>query len=213
MAFIQHSIAQLGPMAWPLFICLSLSLIILLERTVLVLFTSGRRAPWLKRLECRQPLQIDVLQQQLASHSSLLCQGAAMLLSHAQQEKSLREEIAQVWLQKQRRRLSSGLRLLMVIGIISPMLGLLGTVLGLIDMFAAIGSVDGPVSPALLASGLGQAMYTTAAGLCIALPAIGGAHLLNLWAERQLAKMEHVLNHLNLWLAGIAPRSQQEMQA
>lgn len=46
-------------------------------------------------------------------------------------------------------------------------------------------------------------MYTTAAGLMIAVPAVAGAQLLNLWADRTMAKLEHSLNYVNLWLEGM----------
>ncbi|MDE2070925.1 MAG: MotA/TolQ/ExbB proton channel family protein [Gammaproteobacteria bacterium] len=53
---------------------------------------------------------------------------------------------------------------------ISPLLGLLGTVLGIMHVFAAI-SVSGLGNPAMLASGISQALITTVAGLTVAIPA------------------------------------------
>ncbi|TKB53068.1 MotA/TolQ/ExbB proton channel family protein [Ferrimonas aestuarii] len=213
MALFNQYLELLGIMAWPLLLCLTLSLIILIERSVTVVLNAPRKEVWLKTLSCEDPLDCENLESELAERRSLLARGAHMLIRHANQEKNIREEIAAVWILKQRRQLTTGLKLLMVIGIISPMMGLLGTVLGLITMFESIGANDGPISPALLAEGLGLAMYTTAAGLMIALPAIAGAHLLNLWADRQLNRLEHVMNHLNLWLEGIAPSSPAEIKA
>jgi biopolymer transport protein ExbB len=51
----------------------------------------------------------------------------------------------------------------------APMLGLLGTVIGMIDAFSTLASADGTVDPALLAGGIWTALTTTAAGLAIAL--------------------------------------------
>lgn len=96
-----------------------------------------------------------------------------MLLAHHQFDKSLREDAAGIWLQEQRHQFNSGLRLLTLIGVISPLLGLLGTVLGLIEMFKG-GRHDRKYYPNVLADGLGVAMYTTAAGLLIAVPAVAG---------------------------------------
>lgn len=53
---------------------------------------------------------------------------------------------------------------------ISPLLGLLGTVLGIMHVFAAI-SVAGLGNPAMLAGGISQALITTVAGLTVAIPA------------------------------------------
>jgi biopolymer transport protein ExbB len=67
-------------------------------------------------------------------------------------------------------RLSSGLRPLMVVATIAPLLGLLGTVWGMIEAFGNIASEDGLGRPELLAGGISQALVTTAAGLAVAIP-------------------------------------------
>ena len=54
---------------------------------------------------------------------------------------------------------------------ISPFLGLLGTVLGMIEMFAGI-SIHGVGDPAIVAGGIAQALITTAAGLGVAIPTV-----------------------------------------
>lgn len=92
---------------------------------------------------------------------------------------------------------------------ISPLIGLLGTVLGLIEMFKGVAATTGSITPNDLADGLGLAMRTTAAGLMIALPAISGAQLLGLWADRVLAQLEHTLNYVNVWLEGMSIQTNQ----
>ena len=62
-------------------------------------------------------------------------------------------------------------RLFNAISNLSPLLGLLGTVLGMIDAFNTIAQADAMGRPELLASGIGAALITTAAGLCVAIPA------------------------------------------
>lgn len=57
------------------------------------------------------------------------------------------------------------------IAAISPLLGLLGTVIGMISVFAAI-TTHGVGNPAALANGISQAMITTAAGLSTAIPSL-----------------------------------------
>lgn len=57
------------------------------------------------------------------------------------------------------------------IAAISPFLGLLGTVLGMIEMFAGVGT-HGVGDPALVANGISQALITTAAGLIVAIPSL-----------------------------------------
>ncbi|MCA2493404.1 MotA/TolQ/ExbB proton channel family protein, partial [Vibrio sp. 2175-1] len=147
---------------------------------------------------------IEALADELSGKRPLLYRGVAMLLAHHSFAKSLREDAAGMWLQEKRHQLHSGLRLLTLIGVISPLIGLLGTVLGLIEMFKGIAVSTGNITPNDLADGLGLAMRTTAAGLIIALPAISGAQIIGLWADRVLAKLEHTLNYVNLWLEGIS---------
>lgn len=61
------------------------------------------------------------------------------------------------------------MRVLDVVVQAAPMLGLLGTVIGMIDAFSTLASADGVVDQALLAGGIWTALTTTAAGLAIAL--------------------------------------------
>jgi biopolymer transport protein ExbB len=65
------------------------------------------------------------------------------------------------------------LRLINGVATVTPLLGLLGTVLGMIHAFDAIGSVDQSIRPeTVIATGISQALLTTAAGLAIAIPAL-----------------------------------------
>lgn len=67
--------------------------------------------------------------------------------------------------------LEKNINMLGTIGAIAPLLGLLGTVLGIIASFLAI--TDGAMKdPTLLASGVSQALITTAAGMIVAIPAL-----------------------------------------
>jgi biopolymer transport protein ExbB len=63
-------------------------------------------------------------------------------------------------------------RLFNGISTISPLLGLLGTVFGMIQAFNDIAATDAMGRPELLASGISEALITTAAGLCVAIPAL-----------------------------------------
>ena len=67
--------------------------------------------------------------------------------------------------------LEKNINFLGTIGAIAPLLGLLGTVLGIIEAFLAI-NTGGISDPALLASGVSKALITTAAGMVVAIPAI-----------------------------------------
>lgn len=68
------------------------------------------------------------------------------------------------------RTLETGLPLLAVIGNVAPLLGLLGTVVGMIKAFMVIQEMGGKVNASVLAGGIWEAMLTTALGLAVALP-------------------------------------------
>lgn len=68
-------------------------------------------------------------------------------------------------------QLEKNINMLGTIGAIAPLLGLLGTVLGIISSFLAI--TDGAMQdPTMLAAGVSQALITTAAGMIVAIPAL-----------------------------------------
>jgi len=68
------------------------------------------------------------------------------------------------------KRLNANLKPLVVVGMIAPLLGLLGTVWGMIQAFSNIALQQGLGKPELLAAGISQALITTAAGLTVAIP-------------------------------------------
>ena len=75
------------------------------------------------------------------------------------------------------------------IAAISPLLGLLGTVIGMVKVFAAI-TIQGVGNPAVLAGGISEALITTAAGLTVAIPALIGYRYLRGRVEGLVIKME-----------------------
>lgn len=64
------------------------------------------------------------------------------------------------------------LRLINGVATVTPLLGLLGTVVGMIQAFNDIATADAMGKPELLAAGIGQALITTASGLTVAIPAL-----------------------------------------
>lgn len=80
--------------------------------------------------------------------------------------------------------LESGLATLGMIAMLSPLIGLLGTVLGMIDAFQALEEAGSTVDPSLLSAGIWVALLTTAAGLVVAIPAT----LAHGWFESRLGR-------------------------
>ncbi len=75
------------------------------------------------------------------------------------------------------------------IAAISPLLGLLGTVIGMVKVFAAI-TVYGVGNPGVLAGGISEALITTAAGLSVAIPSLIGYRYLRGRVDNLVVQME-----------------------
>jgi biopolymer transport protein ExbB len=75
------------------------------------------------------------------------------------------------------------------IAAITPLLGLLGTVIGMIKVFTAI-TDHGVGNPAILAGGISEALITTAAGLSIAIPSLIGYRYLRGRVDSHVVEME-----------------------
>lgn len=87
------------------------------------------------------------------------------------------------------RRLERGLGALEAIAKISPLLGLLGTVLGMVEMFGSM-RAGGGVSSEAVTGGIWQALFTTVAGLLVAIPTAAVHALLSSRAGRLVDAME-----------------------
>lgn len=99
---------------------------------------------------------------------------------------TLREELIRV-ASLQLERLRSHLRALEIIGTLSPLLGLLGTVLGMIEAFRQLEMAGSQVDPAILSGGIWQALLTTAVGLTVAIPVV----MAHTWLERRVERCGH----------------------
>jgi biopolymer transport protein ExbB len=82
------------------------------------------------------------------------------------------------------------------IGMIAPMLGLLGTVFGIIKSFGALGGDLGTQRYALLSSGVSQALINTAAGLAIGIPAMIFYAFFRGRVQRIISELESAVTHI-----------------
>lgn len=84
-------------------------------------------------------------------------------------------------------RYEAWLPLLGYVAQVAPLFGLLGTVLGMVELFSSMEAAGDAVSTTTLSSGIWKALLTTAAGLLVAIPTMG-AHL---WLTRRLDLLQH----------------------
>jgi len=103
-------------------------------------------------------------------------------------------------------RLESGFRLLDSVAQVAPLLGLFGTVLGMISAFQALQGAGAQVDPSILAGGIWVALLTTAVGLAVAMPT---ALILSWFEARMEAERVLIEQALRTLLAPVGRHSAQ----
>ena len=93
--------------------------------------------------------------------------------------------------ERQFAKLERGLRPIENVAQLAPLLGLFGTVLGMIEAFQALQDAGRQVDPSLLAGGIWVALMTTAAGLAVAMP----ASLVHAWLEGRMDAERGIADH------------------
>jgi biopolymer transport protein ExbB len=164
-----------GPLMMPIGVCSFVLLVFVFERAISLRRGRVIPGPFVKRFV--QQLRDDQLDRDEALQ---LCQNNRSPVSevfYAAVNKWGRPsvEVEQAIIDAGERvtnNLRKYLRLFNGIATISPLLGLLGTVLGMICAFNAVATADAMGRPELLAAGISQALLTTAAGLSVAIPAL-----------------------------------------
>jgi biopolymer transport protein ExbB len=196
-----------GWVMYPILLCSLVALTIILERVWAL--RRGRVIPGNLVLSVN-----DLLARRKFSDAAFLCRDgaspAARLirqgLKMAGRGRSAFKDAMEETGRREAGFLSSRLELLSVIASISPLLGLLGTVSGMIEAFGAVARA-GMGNPGLLAGGIGQALLTTAAGLVIAIPAMLIHRLLAGRVETLTTDLEDLSSDLMEILAADEPVS------
>lgn len=170
--FIRGILADVGILSVPLFICISAVIVVLIERILFFLFV-------FKREDAVANIK-DVIH------------------NNRRYPKQLREDLVNIELDEIHKNLESGFGLLKFVASIATMLGLLGTIIGMIDVFSSISTIKTAVSPTLISSGIKKAMYTTAYGLTISIIAITIHYILFGISSKIFLKLEEYSNILNV---------------
>ncbi|MEM6945419.1 MAG: MotA/TolQ/ExbB proton channel family protein [Pseudomonadota bacterium] len=102
----------------------------------------------------------------------------------------------------------SGLKLLELIATIAPLLGLLGTVVGMIAAFQALQEAGARADPSTLAGGIWEALLTTAAGMAVAIPATMALTYFESVVDRLRRDLEDIATRILLPRKGPKPLSQ-----
>ncbi|MBW2617113.1 MAG: MotA/TolQ/ExbB proton channel family protein [Deltaproteobacteria bacterium] len=166
-------LAKGGVLVYPIILCSVLALAIFLERMICFARLRIRGYGLVQKIARHVKNGEDQQAYELASTSNT---PMGRILVNAMEVKDQDRETLETVIvhatDEEVRDLSRYLQALATIGNIAPLLGLLGTVLGMIKAFMVIQQMGGKVNAAVLAGGIWEAMLTTALGLAVALPTI-----------------------------------------
>ena len=161
-----------GPLMWPLLFCSVVALTIIVERFWSLSATSVAPANLVEKVkDLLAAPEIDLkLLEALEQHSPLgeiLAAGVRNVVHGRDAMKEAIEESGRHVVHELGRYLNT----LGTIAVITPLIGLLGTVIGMIRVFTAI-TVSGVGDPSILSGGISEALITTASGLSVGIPAL-----------------------------------------
>lgn len=171
-----------GPVMWVIFITAWVAIIMLIERLLRIHRWHQQAIIDQKGFETTRDYFPETDNGQTLSPAGLLVSDINW--DEIKDKKQLGEQL-NIQLAELMPRLEGTLPTIAIIGSLLPMLGLLGTVTGMINVFEVI-ALQGTGDPQEMAHGISQALLTTASGLIIAIPVIFAHHLLT-------RKLRHVL--------------------
>ncbi|SDL92066.1 MotA/TolQ/ExbB proton channel family protein [Halarsenatibacter silvermanii] len=160
-----------GPTAIPLMIASIFSLAVIIEKTIFFAKNKQDNKNLIRKVE----MMIDEgdtmsAYNQLKGKKGPNVKLLSTALSNLDEDSERIREALQVTGQNEIRKMEKHLTILDVIAMIAPLLGLLGTVLGIISSFNILGGAAGIGDPTQISAGIASALISTAIGLIIAIP-------------------------------------------
>lgn len=163
-----------GPIMWPIFLCSVVAFAIVIERLIRLrreqIDTKVFMEQISKSLKRNKIMEaLDLCERTSGPIAAILKAG---ILKHDRSRNEIREAIEDASIHEVP-RLERNLPVLSTVAQVAPLLGLLGTVTGLVKAFQVIeakASAMNPVNPGDLAGGIWEALLATTFGLCVAIP-------------------------------------------
>lgn len=173
---------------YPLLLCSIIALALMIERSFFYSKMKKKLHDWFEELillkEDRQ------IQSKLSEIKNHVVHDVLSILWKSKDDKANLEAIAQEEAEEELQKLQKNLKPLGVIATLSPLIGLLGTVLGIMKAFLET-SASGKIDPALLAGGIWEALITTFVGLGVAIPVWIAYYIFESRVERLTFMMEY----------------------
>ena len=194
LRLFQHG----GPIMWPLLLTSFIAVMVVIERLLFIWRERRRRHPGIvsKILSFTEGGQIEKAIR-LGRHSKDFV-ARTLVYGLSQRHKSFANGLLRA-ANQELQRFSRGLPVLDTIITLAPLLGLLGTVTGLIRSFGLLGAQE-LGAPAAITGGIAEALIATAFGLAIAIVALIPFNYLNARLEEARHEIEDASTHLELLL-------------
>lgn len=185
-----------GPMMWPLLITSLIALTTAIERFIFIFRERSRRQPevvesildFVEKGDCDAAVRIG------QKSGDFVARTLVYALTH--REKSFSNAVLRASSQELQ-RFNRGLSTLDTIVTLAPLLGLLGTVTGMIHAFGLLGANE-LSAPAAITGGIAEALIATAFGLGIAIVSLIPFNYLNTRVEEARHELEDAATHLEL---------------
>ncbi len=180
-----------GPLMYPLLLCSVVTVAYSLERSWHY-YRAGRQAGVPEQIHAlieqgRNTEALELARQTPGPVAAVLAEG----LRHAGAAREMLEEAISLKGAAELERLNQRLHIIELIGRLSPLMGLLGTVLGMVEAFRQVAASRGVVDPGMLAGGIWEALITTVAGLFVAIPAM----VLHHFFEDRVRSFAYLMKH------------------
>ncbi len=198
-------LARGGPVMWPIALCSILTVFITLRKTLqwgfYMLHIKAGEATWQSLLKALPTGDQAALATALKAATSPYAPLIAAALNHPTLSPAEALEIAA---HAEVRRLARGLGLLDTIVTLAPMLGILGTVTGIITSFNLMGA-SGTDDPTGIAAGIAEALITTAAGLIVSMVALLPLNFGRVWHRRLTIDLQNAMTAVEKVLPSSEP--------
>ncbi len=180
-----------GPIVWPILLILVVGLLIVLERTIFLLRKHFDAEKLIGKIEsfCRNNDWQSCKEACQEHHQMPVARVVAAGLGCCHMQREEMENALQEAVLREIPPMERFLSTLGMLAAIAPLLGLLGTVTGMIDTFHVI-TLHGTGDPRLMSGGISEALVTTMLGLSVAIPLMLSQTLLNRAVETRIGEME-----------------------
>ena len=193
-----HFIEKGGPIMWPLLLTSVVSLSVVIERLWFIAAVASRRQPQVVESMLAEVERGNIPAAIKAGETSPDFVAATIVYGLQQRERSLSNALLRA-ANHHLKRFNQGLSVLDTVITLAPLLGLLGTVTGMIRAFGLLGGRELD-APTVITGGIAEALIATAFGLGVAIVALIPFNVLNARLEEARHELEDASTHLELLL-------------